>query len=141
MPGIGDHGGDVALAQVTLDVEGLGAGAQVNAADVTHAHRVAEETLGTGAGAARAGFEVIAQIVGGNWPRGRGIIDVDHFDGEVVGAVAVARCGAAFGHWQGWVVAIRKKIQLLNTEMYIWVFLSANANTNGNTFEKCIKKY
>ena len=109
MPGIGDHGGDVALAQVTLDVEGLGAGAQVNAADVTHAHRVAEETLGTGAGAARAGFEVIAQIVGGNWPRGRGIIDVDHFDGEVVGAVAVARCGAAFGHWQGWVVAIRKK--------------------------------
>jgi hypothetical protein len=25
--------------------------------------------------------------------------------------------------------------------VYIWGFLSANANTNGNTFEKRIKKY
>jgi len=105
------------------------------------ARRVAEEALGAGAGAARAAFEVVAQIVGGDGPRGRGIVDVDHFDGEVVGAVAGARCGAAFGHWQGGVVATRKKIQLLNTEVYIWGFLSANANTNGNTFEKRIKKY
>ncbi len=98
--------------QVTLDFEGLEAGAQVNAADVTHARRVAEEALDTGAGAARAGFEVIDPIVNGDGSRKCGIIDVDHFDGEDVGAVAVARCGAAFGHWQRWIVAIIKKIQL-----------------------------
>jgi len=100
---------------------------------------IAEEALDTGA--ARAGFEVIDPIVNGDGSRKCGIIDVDHFDGEDVGAVAVARCGAAFGHWQRWIVAIIEKIQLPNTEMYIWVFLSTNANTNRNTFEKCIWKY